>query len=84
MRAECLADIMKLLTLFDWEHYKIQCHYVISKVTDFPDVEVEITVGLELKKLIEILEEVEDGHVMVRTVALRENYSGEYLRDEKD
>lgn len=83
MRAECLIDVLNLLTLFDAKHYKIPCEYVIYKVTDFPDVELELTIGLDFRKLLEIIEQVEDGHVMFRTVALKGNYTGEYLRFEK-
>ena len=68
MRAECLIDVVGLLTLFDWEHYQIPCNYDITKKTDFPDVEVELTVGIGFEKLREIIEEVEDGHVMARTL----------------
>jgi hypothetical protein len=83
MRAECLIDVLNLLTLFDYEHYKIPCGFVISKEHDFPDVELELTIGLDFRKLLEIIEQVEDGHVMFRTVALKGNYTGEYLRFEK-
>lgn len=42
----------------------------------FMDTEVEIHIDLSLEELRDAMREVEDGHVMVQTVTLRDQYTG--------
>lgn len=81
-RAECLTDFMNLLIRFDYKNHKVPCEYVIRSIESFPDIEVELRVDLEKVKLMSIMDEVEDGHVMWRTVDDKVGYTGDVLRYE--
>jgi hypothetical protein len=71
-RAECQSDVNDLCRLL-----KAEPHTISTQLTaGFPDVEAELVIGLSLEQLHELMRQVEDGHVMVQTVAPREAYTG--------
>ncbi|MFN6572666.1 CHAT domain-containing protein [Dendronalium sp. ChiSLP03b] len=72
-RAECDHDVNELDKLIG-KHVK-----KIIKVREslLPDVEVEIYVNLSLNELRNAMRKIEDGHVMVQTVAPKDKYTGE-------
>ncbi|MGE8063235.1 hypothetical protein [Pseudomonas sp. NPDC089547] len=65
-RSECLADVVLLLAVLDCT----QCERIsIHPDRVFPDVEVEVEGELALKDLQLAMAQIEDGHVMLETVA---------------
>lgn len=72
-RAECEADVDKLRQILGTMIDRI----TIINSPPFPDVEVEIEVRLSIEELREAMRKVVDGHVMVQTVAPRDDYTGE-------
>jgi hypothetical protein len=72
-RAECEHDVDMLRALLGQQVKRI------AKLNEapFPDNEVEIHVALSLEELRDVMRKVEDGHVMVQTVAPRDIYTGE-------
>lgn len=72
-RAECQADIDALKSLVGGHFDKI----TIINSPPFPDVEVELETEFSLENLRAVMRRVVDGHVMVQTVALRDDYTGE-------
>jgi len=77
LRAECMSDVGRLLQ-------RICAHHVeIMFTTTYPDVVVTLDrpfVGgdmLDLTAVRAVLAEIVDGHVMVETVALADDYTGE-------
>jgi hypothetical protein len=64
-RAECQHDVDELIRLIRAEPHK----FFITITPPFPDLEVELVIGLSLEELRDVMRRVEDGHVMVQTVA---------------
>ena len=72
-RAECQHDVDQLCRLL-----KTEPHTITTELTaGFPDVEAELVIGSSLEQMRDIMRHVEDGHVMVQTVARRQDYTGE-------
>jgi hypothetical protein len=71
-RAECQHDVDELRCLLEAKFKRI----TITNEPPFPDVEVELEIGLSLEELRNEMRRVVDGHVMVQTVARREEYTG--------
>lgn len=77
-RAECISDVRVLL------HKIRSTRFYYSSINQLklpggeyiPDVEVELVADTTLGKLRDFMREVDDGHVMVQTVQLVENYTG--------
>jgi CHAT domain-containing protein len=72
-RAECQADVDKLRRILGTRLDKI----TIVNSPPFPDVEVEAEADLSLEELRDTMRRVVAGHVMVQTVARRNEYTGE-------
>lgn len=79
LRAECLLDVEKLMHLL----FKRKCvlgQFIITPtyIEDIrlPDVELEFSTSLDLKTLHEMAGKITDGHVMLETLELKENYTG--------
>lgn len=70
MRAECMRDVTIFLLLVPVSYV------VISKLDDFPDVEVTFTSTFELHDIVNYLRLIPDGHVMVETVNTKGKYDG--------
>ena len=64
-RAECRHDVLQFLALPEAASLK---KIIITPDPMFPDVEVEIETELTLKNVMNALELIEDGHVMVETL----------------
>jgi len=73
LRAECLHDVHSLMAKLSHSEYR-----VISKM--LPDVEVVITSSQSIESIKEILKTIPDSHVMIETIALQKNYTGERIR----
>jgi hypothetical protein len=71
-RAECQRDVNELCRLLN-----TQPHAITTELTaGFPDVEAAIVIVLSLEQLRDVMRQVEDGHVMVQTVAPTQDYTG--------
>jgi len=64
-RAECRDDVLQFLALPETSSLK---KIIITPDPMFPDVEVEIETELTLKNVMNALELIEDGHVMVESL----------------
>jgi hypothetical protein len=74
-RAECLHDVTSFLAN---SIRKIGFQkYTFSQEGPFPDVEVELEADMGLEDLRMELRKIEDGHVMVQTINLKDQYTGE-------
>jgi len=73
-RAECLQDVIEFIygSIREIGFKK----YVLTQKTPFPDVEVELEADMEIEDLRDELRRVPDGHVMVQTLSLKEDYTG--------
>lgn len=71
LRAECLHDINVFL-----ESRTVGC-FTIVRPSILPDVQFTFESDLALDDIKSILKTIPDGHVMVETVALEQNYTGE-------
>lgn len=74
LRAECLDDLIKL----DEKQKNLQFVDIDFK-EGFPDCELTFKSELRIDELKHILMTIEDGHVMVETLQLEENYTGERI-----
>lgn len=70
LRAECLPDVHRLL-----EKLKFSRYHIISVFP--PDVELEFKSDHSLDEIKKVLKTIPDSHVMLETVALKKNYTGE-------
>lgn len=83
MRAEAMIDVGRAIV-------KLAGYTNLGDVTIMHanamlgDVEVLFTSASALPEIVKALARVFDGHVMVRTVAPAEEYTGDNLRDESD
>ncbi|KPV54837.1 hypothetical protein SE17_01265 [Kouleothrix aurantiaca] len=72
-RAECEQDVDTLRTILGTRVMKI----IKLNEAPFPDTIVEVHGNVSLAELQDAMRKIEDGHVMLQTVAQRENYTGE-------
>ncbi|RDB07928.1 protein kinase domain-containing protein [Runella aurantiaca] len=77
-RAECEIDVDELRKLMGRKCLKIK-----KNIDVFPDVFVVLYTTLQLDELRDEIRKVEDGHVMLQTVELKDNYTGERNYDLK-
>lgn len=71
-RAECEIDVDELRKIMGRECLKIS-----KEISVFPDTNVSILTTLDLNALRNEMRKVVDGHVMIQTVALKSDYTGE-------
>lgn len=69
-RAECENDVYLLLGKITYQTV------TINSSTGLPDVEVQITTGLDLKQLVTEINTIEDSHVMLETIQPLALYTG--------
>ncbi len=72
-RAECRVDITKLQNRLPNLRYNLS----IVPHAGVGDCEATLEIALPLEELRDVMRKVVDGHVMVQTLALTENYTGE-------
>ncbi len=75
-RAECETDVNRLR-----KRIGTKCHRIIKDIGMFPDTEVDLYTTMSLDDVRNEMRKIPDGHVMLQTIALAENYTGE--RDEE-
>jgi hypothetical protein len=71
-RAECEHDYKEFKKLIQKE---IVNEEITPLMAGFPDIVVEFDSSLVINELQNVLRKVEDGHVMLQTIALSENYT---------
>lgn len=71
-RAECEIDVDELRKILGRK-----CLKVSKEVSTFPDTNVNLLTILDLNELQNEMRKVSDGHVMLQTLALKEDYTGE-------
>ena len=71
-RAECETDVNKLRKIMGR-----RCHKTVKEIGCFPDTEVDLYTTMSLDDLRNEMRKITDGHVMLQTVALAEDYTGE-------
>lgn len=82
-RAECFADVIQFFNFSDLKLLEIKTTTMMDGITPIPDVEVEFSIMSEksidedILHLREILQDIEDGHVMWQTLNTLSDYSGE-------
>ncbi|MDY6902996.1 MAG: GUN4 domain-containing protein [Cyanobacteriota bacterium] len=72
-RAECQHDVDELNKILS-PHIK---EITKTKDTDFPDMYVEMSVYLSLEEIQAKIKDIEDGHVILETLELKYDYTGE-------
>jgi acetone carboxylase gamma subunit len=73
LRAEALVDVVRLLEQVPTTQYKIICDFQ-------PDVELEFKSKESLEQIKNAMKDIPDSHVMLETVALAKDYTGERQR----
>ncbi len=76
-RAECRADVAKMMGEAPFENLSIQSQHLQGMT--LPDVEVSFSSSLELEDIRGRLDEIPDGHVMKESLNLEKDYTGERL-----
>lgn len=72
-RAECEHDANKLR-----KRLGMKCFKIVKTIKYyFPDAVVDLYTTLSLEEIRDVIREIPDGHVMLETVALTEEYTGE-------
>lgn len=72
-RAECRHDAER----FYEENSEAIANLTITPWEGFPDVDVTFESHLELNEIIELMKDIDDGHVMYQTVKPIDEYTGE-------
>lgn len=87
-RAECLPDVYKAMCLIyknsstkksgptNTRGFKLIPSHLPGGLR-IPDFEVEFRSRMALKELKKLIAQIDDGHVMLETIELKENYTGE-------
>ena len=71
-RAECSQDAEQ----FKQENREAISNFEIVPVEGFPDVDVTFDSHLELSEIIELMKDIDHGHVMYQTVKPVDEYTG--------
>ena len=72
-RAECEHDVNELIKILNPNIKEI----TKTKQAPFPDVDVKMCAYLSLKEIQAAIKDIEDGHVMLETLELIHDYTGE-------
>lgn len=73
-RAEVVQDVLGILYLAPQLFYD----FSVKRMGEYiPDVEFEFTSGYNLNQIAELFFKIPDTHVMIDTLELKENYTGE-------
>ena len=78
LRAECLADVHKFMEQVHFQGRGAFCYgYKVFGLELAPDVVLEFKSDHSLDEIKDILKSIPDSHVMLETVALKKDYTGE-------
>jgi hypothetical protein len=69
-RAECFRDVAELIE-------SLESYTITLQREKEPDVEVELQTSLDMEALRDLMRQIEDSHVMIQTLTLKEQYTGE-------
>ena len=71
-RAECITDVLKLR-----ERMGVRCSKMMVEISQFPDTDVVLYTSLGLDEVKNEIRSIKDCHVMLQTIALEQEYTGE-------
>ena len=71
-RAECETDVNRLR-----KRMGTKCLKIVMEIGQFPDTLVDLYTTMSLEELRNEIRSIEDGHVMLQTIALEKDYTGE-------
>ena len=71
-RAECVTDVLQLRI-----RLRVDCLKTIMEIGQFPDTVVDLYTTMSLDEVKKEIRSIEDGHVMLQTIALEHDYTGE-------
>jgi len=71
-RAECELDVNRLR-----KQMGTKCLKIVKEIGQFPDTIVDLYTTMSLDDLKSEIRSIEDGHVMLQTIALEQDYTGE-------
>lgn len=74
MRAECAHDLAAFMVTVPVQSFRAD--KVVINGIQLPDMVAEFTSSLSLKEIKAAIADIEDGHVMLETVALQSEYTG--------
>lgn len=77
MRAECKLDVARVIAAV--EMFSFTAQRFSLEETIFPDIEIEFVSPTPLRRIKKIIENLSDSHVMVETIALADEYTGERI-----
>jgi hypothetical protein len=77
LRAECMADLEKFIKIFEVANDDNEKAWAITRHKILPDCEMVLTTIFDLDTLKSMLALIPDGHVMLETIALLKDYTGE-------
>ena len=77
-RAECVPDVVRLLNIL--RNDVVELHMLQVNPVFSADVIVTLTIDLHLTDVRTAMRKVVDSHVMVETLALAVDYTGERVR----
>ncbi|MFI5297231.1 MAG: recombinase family protein [Polyangiales bacterium] len=89
LRAETFVDVVSLAhALMPHGRPEVRCtdfRILVSGLGSMPDLEMELTSPLSIDELLDVIDGIEDGHVMYQTVQPIDAYTGErdYDRHER-
>ena len=72
LRAECVQDVLQLR-----ERLGVSCPKMVLELGLFPDTIVDLCTWMNLDEVRKEIRMIEDGHVMLQTLALEQEYTGE-------
>ena len=77
LRAETVTDLLRLVV--QMSEIRVGDMFVTMDKDGLPDCELEIVTWYDLDRMRSYCREIPDGHIMLQTIRLKENYTG--IRD---
>ncbi|MDB4945884.1 MAG: hypothetical protein JWP97_5418 [Labilithrix sp.] len=75
LRAECLEDVLKLIERIAAVDAGEHIEFHVARMHGLFDVELEISTGLEVGRILTLIEELPDAHLMQDTIKPLAQYS---------
>lgn len=77
LRAECYLDVIEFIHLWTKEHSQEIWKIVITPDQyGYPDVDFEFSTFGSMIEVLKVMKKLPDSHVMMDTLAYKENYNG--------
>ena len=83
LRAECAHDVNLLIQLIirkdTRDDYAFTIKPMVHMGIPFPDCTLEFSSPLTIRVLVNLMKTIPDSHVMIETIALEKDYTGERI-----